>query len=131
MQHQNKNRKTYPSDITAEQFALIEQFIRKRRRKTGRPPADIYEIMNGILYVLSTGCRWRDLPHDFNVHYSTCYRQFIRWVNDGTLKQIFEYLKYQANKRNFLHWRNAYLDASDVKSKKGAKNMSAIRENIR
>lgn len=127
MTHQK--RKSYPSDITEKQFKLIEPFIRKHRKKRGRPPADLYEAVNGMLYVLSTGCRWRDLPHDFNVHYSTSYRYFIRWVKSSALKKIFEELKHKANKKNLLHWRNAYLDASDVKSKKGAKDTQDIREN--
>lgn len=127
MSHQK--RKPYPSDITRKQFQLIEPFIRRWRRKTGRPPADLYEVVNGILYVLSTGCRWRDLPHDYDVYYTTCYRQFIKWVKKGTFKKIFEELKHKANKKNMLHWRNAYLDASVVKSKKGAKDTPDILEN--
>ena len=132
MQPQNKNqRKSYPSDISRRQFALLEPIIRKRRKKTGRPRADLYEAVNGMLYVLSTGCRWRDLPHDYGVSYTTCYRYFIYWVKTGKFKEIFEELKNKANKKNLLHWRNAYLDASVVKSKKGVKDIAAIQENIR
>ena len=128
---QKQKRKSYPSDLTQKQFNLILPFIRHKPRKTGRPPADLYEVVNGMLYVLSTGCRWRDLPHDFDVHYTTCYRRFIAWVKDGTLKKIFEELKHKADKKNLLHWRNAYLDASDVKSKKGVKNMWDTAVNTR
>src|SRR3989338_10942726 len=132
MQPQNETgRKTYPSDITRKQFRLIEPLLSPRQRTRGRQQADRYEIVCGMLYVLSTGCRWRDLPHDFSVHYSTCYRYFIKSVKNGKLKKIFEELKQKANKKNLLHWRNAYLDASDVKSKKGAKNTAATRENTR
>lgn len=131
MLQQKPKRQPYPADITPKQFQLIEPLIRRRRRRTGRPPADLYEVVNGMLYVLSTGCRWRDLPHDYSISYVTCYRHFIRWVKDGTWKKIFEDLKYKANKRNLLHWRNAYLDASDVKSKKGVKDTLDIRENTR
>ncbi len=131
MQQQKQTRQPYPSDITKKQFQLIEPLVRRQHRKTGRPPADIFEVVNGMLYVLSTGCRWRDLPHDYGVSYVTCYRQFIKWVKDGTLKKIFEELKHKANKKNILHWRNAYLDASDVKSKKGAKDIPVTRENTR
>ena len=131
MSEQKQKRKAYPSDLTEKQFRLVEPLINRRRRKTGRPPADLSAVVNGLLYVLSTGCRWRDLPHDFNVHYATCYRYFIKWVDNGTFKKIFEELKHRADKKNLLHWRNAYLDASDVKSKKGAKDMPVIRENTR
>lgn len=128
---QKQKRKAYPSDLTQRQFQLLKPLLKVKPKKTGRPKADLEEVVNGLLYVLSTGCRWRDLPHDFNVHYATCYRYFIKWVKTGTLKKIFEELKDKADKKNLLHWRNAYLDASDVKSKKGAKDMLAIRENIR
>jgi len=132
MQHQNKNqRKSYPSDITRRQFALLEPILKRPRKKTGRPPADLYEVINGMLYVLSTGCRWRDLPHDYGVAHITCYRYFISLVKAGKLKKVFEELKKKADKKNLLHWRNAYLDASDVKSKKGAKDTAVIRENTR
>ncbi len=132
MQHQNKNqRKFYPSDISRSQFVLLEPIIRRRKRKTGRPPADLYEAVNGMLYVLSTGCRWRDLPHDYGVSYVTCYRYFIHWIKTGKFREIFEELKNKADKKNLLHWRNAYLDASVVKSKKGVNGTAVIRENIR
>jgi len=127
MSHQK--RKPYPSDISEKHFKLIEPFIKKRRKRRGRPPADLFEVVNGMLYVLSTGCRWRDLPHDFGTSYVTCYRYFIKWVKQGTFKKIFEELKYRADKKNLLHWRNAYLDASVVKSKKGAKDTLDIQVN--
>ena len=73
MQQRKQKRKAYPSDISQKQFQLIKPLIRRKRRKRGRPPADMYEVINGMLYVLSTGCRWRDLPHDYGVHYTTCY----------------------------------------------------------
>lgn len=130
MPTQKPTRKPYPSDITKRQYQLIEPLVKRRRKRTGRPPADMYEVVNGMLYVLSTGCRWRDLPHDYDVSYVTCYRQFIKLVNNGTLKKVFEELKHKADKKNLLHWRNAYLDASDVKSKKGVKDTSDIRGNI-
>ena len=122
MQNQKQKRRAYPSDLTPGQFKLLEPLLKVRPKKTGRPLSNLAEVVNGMLYVLSTGCRWRDLPHDFEVSYVTCYRYFIKWVNNGTLQRIFDELKQKADKKNLLHWRNAYLDASVVKSKKGAQN---------
>jgi len=130
MQAQKQKRKPYPSDLTDKQFKLLAPLLITRRRSTGRPKADLKEVVDGILYVLSTGCRWRDLPHDYQVSYITCYRYFKQWIKAGKLKGIFEFLKVQANRKNYLHWRNAYLDASVVKSKKGAENTVGSRENI-
>lgn len=129
MHTQKQKRKPYPSDLTSKQFNVLAPLVATRRRATGRPRADLKEVTDGILYVLSTGCRWRDLPHDYRVSYVTCYRYFQQWLKTGKLQKIFEFLKLQAHRRNCLHWRNAYLDASVVKSKKGAKNTADSREN--
>lgn len=131
MHAQKQKRKPYPCDLTSKQFNLLAPLLVTRRRATGRPQADLREVTDGILYVLSTGCRWRDLPHDYRVSYVTCYRYFQNWLRTGKLQRIFEFLKLQANKRNYLHWRNAYLDASVVKSKKGVKNTAGSRGNTR
>ena len=131
MQTQKQIRKSYPSDLNAKQFRLIAPLLASRAQRTGRPRADMKEVVDGILYVLSTGCRWSDLPHDYAVSYVTCYRYFQQWIRSGTMKRIFEFLKGEANRRNYLHWRNAYLDASVVKSKKGVENTADSLENIR
>ena len=131
MHAQKQKRKAYPSDLTAKQFQLLAPHLATRKRTTGRPRANLKDITDGILYVLSTGCRWNDLPHDFGVSDSTCYRYFEYWSKSGKLKKVFEFLKLQAHKRNYLHWRNAYLDASVVKSKKGAKNAQVTQENTK
>ena len=123
-------RRAYPSDLTNRQFALLASELATRRKRTGRPRADMKEVVDGILYVLSTGCRWRDLPHDYQVSYATCYRYFQYWIRTGRLKRVFEFLKLQAHRRTYLHWRNAYMDASVVKSKKGARNTADIRGSI-
>ena len=131
MHTQKPKRKAYPSDLTIKQFQLLAPHLITRPRATGRPKANLKDIVDGVLYVLSTGCRWNDLPHDFAVSDSTCYRYFQSWSKSGKLKKVFEFLKLEANRRNYLHWRNAYLDASVVKSKKGAKDTAASRENTR
>lgn len=58
-----------------------------------KPPAGqglTLNITDGILYVLSTGCRWRDLPHDYQVSDTTCYRYFQYWLKSGKLKKIVD-----------------------------------------
>ncbi|MEK7102507.1 MAG: transposase [Patescibacteria group bacterium] len=130
MHTQKQRRKSYPSDLTLRQFQILAPHLGIRAKKTGRPRSDLKDVVDGILYVLSTGCRWGDLPHDFDVSYATCYRYFQQWVKSGVLKRIFMFLKEEAYRRNYLHWRNGYLDASVVKSKKGAENTVDTRENI-
>lgn len=131
MQTRKLVRRPYPSDLTIRQFTLIAPHLVTRPKRTGRPRANDKDVVDGVLYVLSTGCRWRDLPHDYGVSYVTCYRHFRRWIETGKLNALFEFLKGEANRRHYLHWRNAYLDASVVKSKKGANGIAVSRANTR
>ena len=54
----------YPSDLTNEEWALVEQFIAPARRGGAKRTVDVREVVNGLMYVLSTGCRWRAIPKD-------------------------------------------------------------------
>ena len=83
----------YDTDLTDEQFALVKPFLPKPKR-TGRPPADLREVLNGILYLVRTGCQWRLLPHDFPP-WSTVHTWYRRWRTDGTWQRINEALRQQ------------------------------------
>ena len=73
----------YASDLTAEEWSIVEPLLPPRRR-LGRPRRhDLREIMNAILYVLATGCQWRALPTDLPPR-STVQGYFYRWRDDGT-----------------------------------------------
>lgn len=72
------SRAAYPSDLTEEQWAIVEPRI-PAAKPGGRPrTVDMREVFNGILYLVRTGCAWRLLPHDLppwgTVHYY--YRRF-------------------------------------------------------
>jgi transposase len=58
-------RATYPSDITRDQFSVIEHELQSARKVTRPRTYDLYDIFCAILYVLKEGCTWRGLPHDF------------------------------------------------------------------
>jgi putative transposase len=72
------NRQPYPTDLSDEQWKLLEPmlpppFLRGRKRSV-----DLREIVNAILYLLRSGCAWRYLPHDFP-KWTTVYYYFRRW----------------------------------------------------
>jgi len=71
----------YPSDLTDEEYALIEPFLPAERSISRR------SLVNGILYVLTTGCQWRQLPKDFPPK-STTHDYFVELQCMGVLKQI-------------------------------------------
>ncbi len=77
----------YASDLADEEFALIEPLLPKPRR-LGRPRTTaLREVLNALLYLLSTGCQWRMLPKDFPPK-STVHGYFTRWREEGTWERI-------------------------------------------
>lgn len=58
-------RKPYPSDVSREQFALIEDDLKSAKKQTKPRVADLYEIFCAVLYIVKNGCTWRALPDDF------------------------------------------------------------------
>ncbi len=85
--------KRYDTDLTDEQFALVEPFL-PSAKPMGRPPADLCEVLNGVLYLLRSGCQWRMLPKDFPP-WSTVHTWYRRWRRDGTWDRIHEALRQQ------------------------------------
>src|SRR5215210_375910 len=86
-------RKPYPSDLTDEQWAVIEPLIPVH--KVGRPwTNDMREVLNAILYLNRSGCQWDMLPHDLPPK-STVYGYFAQWRDDGTWHKILAALRTQ------------------------------------
>ncbi|MFJ9592942.1 IS5 family transposase [Streptomyces virginiae] len=96
-------RKLYPSDLSDEQWALIEPVItaRKDRHRSVSGHQGAYamrEIVNAILYQGRTGCQWAYLPHDLPQKSATYY-YFAAWRDDGTDQVIHELLRCQVRER--------------------------------
>ena len=88
-------RAAYPSDLTDQQFAVIEPLLPARKSGTpngGRPPLPWREIVNSILYILRTGAAWRQMPHDL-VHWKTAHHYLRTWSKDGTWAAIHDELR--------------------------------------
>ena len=84
-------RKAYPSDLTDDQWALIEPHIPVF--DVGRPrEVDMREVLNAILYLNRSGCQWDMLPHDLLAK-STVYDYFARWRDDGTWQRMMDALR--------------------------------------
>jgi len=85
-------RKAYSSDLTDEQWKLIEPLL-PAANPGGRPgKTEIREVVNAIFYMLRTGCAWRLLPHDFPPP-GTVYDYFRAWTKNGTLWRIHDTLR--------------------------------------
>ena len=106
-------------DLTDEQWHILEPLLPKRTSTRGRPRADDRQTLNGILYVLKTGCAWEDMPRTYGSP-TTCWRRLQRWSVDGTWERIWRRLLSQSDRESQLEWTQAFLDGSFVPAKKGA-----------
>ena len=85
-------RKTYPSDLTDEQWELLSPLL-PAAKLGGRPrTVELREILNAILYVLRTGCAWRMLPHDLPP-WQTVYKYFRGFSEDGTWERAHDAMR--------------------------------------
>lgn len=85
-------RKAYPSDLTDEQWGLM-QIVVPEAKPGGRPRSvDMREVINAMLYVNRSGCQWDMLPHDLPPK-STVYEYFAAWRDNGTWQYMLDVLR--------------------------------------
>jgi putative transposase len=88
----DRMRKPYLTDLTDEQWAILEPMI-PPAKPGGRPRAvDMRDVINTILYLNRTGCQWDLLPHDL-LPKSTVYEYFAQWRDDGTWQRMMDTLR--------------------------------------
>ena len=90
----NRDKLRYPSDLTDEEWALVEPLIPPAKHGGRRRWVVVREVMNGVMYVLSTGCQWRYLPKDLPPK-STVHDYLTRWNYDGTIERVHHALYVQ------------------------------------
>jgi transposase len=105
-------------DLTDAQWALLQPLLPARSR-TGRPRADDRRTLNAILYVLRTGCAWRDLPEKYGDD-STAHRRLQRWQQEGVWRRIYRTLLGMLERMKRIDWSSGLLDGSFVPAKRGA-----------
>lgn len=77
----------YDTDLDDEQWALVARYI-PAAKTGGRPRTNnARAILNGVLYVVKTGCHWRSLPKDFPP-WQTVYRYFAEWRKRGVYRKL-------------------------------------------
>ena len=113
-------RKT-PRVLTDEQWERIAPHLPKHppSAKGGRPRADDRECLEGILWLLRTGARWRDIPIDMPSG-STCWRRLAEWAGEEVLPNIQAVLVEELDELSKLDLDEVLADATFIRAKKGA-----------
>lgn len=106
-------------DLSDRQWEFVSQYLPPPAR-TGRPRADDRNTVNGILYVLTTGCRWMDMPARYGSD-STVHRRLQQWQHNGTWEKILDAARSAAYKKGVIKMQKASVDSTDVAAKKGEK----------
>jgi transposase len=104
--------------LSDTQWGIIEPLLPKLSSR-GRPWRNNREVLEGILWVLRTGARWRDLPAKYPSG-STCWRRLKLWEEDDVWLDIWRAFLAELNERQKLDWSETFLDGSFAPAKKGA-----------
>lgn len=105
---------SYPDNLTDKEWNYIKPFVSV---KTGRPTKHSQRVtLDGIFYLLRTGCSWRHLPKDFP-NWKTVYTQYRRWVISGVFEKIHNKLRDKIRKKkiNLLAHHLELLTANQSK----------------
>jgi transposase len=111
------SREKFLSDA---QWAHIEPLLPElpRSSRGGRPWADSRSVFEGILWVLKTGARWRDLPDRFPSP-ATCWRRLHRWHEEGVWLELWRAYLSELNEKHRLKWEETFVDGTFAPAKKG------------
>ena len=104
-------------ELQDDQWALIQPLLPPQKRR-GRRRADDRRTLNGILWVLHSGARWKDLPRQYGSP-ATCHRRLQEWQECGVWEHIWLKFLMALDRQGKLEWGQAFLDGSFVPAKKG------------
>lgn len=109
------------AELSDEHWLLIANLFSNPRPgpKGGRPMADPRACFEGILWILRSGARWKDLPSRFP-SYATCWRRCVEWTADKTLDKAWKRLLRKLDRDGKIDWREGFADGTFSPAKKGA-----------
>ncbi len=129
----NRDKLRYPSDLSDEEWSLVEPLIPPGKRGGGKRTVVMRNVVDGVMYILSTGCQWRAIPKDLPPR-STLFDYLDLWSWDGTLERIHHelYVKCREREDREASPTAAIIDSQSVKSaEKGGRasiRMATMRE---
>jgi transposase len=115
--HHDRSGLRYTHDLTDEEWAEIAPLIPPAKRGGNKRSVNIRAVVNGLMYILGTGCQWRDIPKDLPPR-STIHDYLDRWDHDGTLERIHHtlYVGCRELAKRRASPTAAVIDSQSVKS---------------
>ncbi len=113
----HKNRR-YTSDLSDVAWQMLQPLLPLHPKRRGRPlKIDLREAVNGMLYLVKTGCQWQNLPREFP-KWQSIYYHYRKWCRDGTWERINRALVYHARQhmKRDPHPSAAIIDSQSVKT---------------
>jgi transposase len=110
------------ADLIDAQWERLAPFIPVPPRRPdgkGRPRVDNRAVLNGIVWVLCSGARWKDLPERYPP-YQTCHRRFQEWIDHEVFERMAQNLAVVLQKQGQIDLAECFIDGSFVEAKKGA-----------
>src|SRR5262245_4586648 len=112
--------------LTEQQWAFIQPLLPPPAH-TGRPRANDCRTIDGILYILITGCRWQDLPREYGAP-TTAWRRLKRWGEEGIWERIWRATLAHLDQQGKVDWSMAFLDWSFAPAKKGGDKVGLTKK---
>ena len=112
--------------LTEKQWKEIGPLLPKLR-SSGRPWKNNRLVIEGILWILRTGARWKDLPEKYPSP-STCWRRLKLWEEQGVWEKIWRTFIRRLDKRGQIDWSECFMDGTFVSAKKKAQKSGKRRE---
>ena len=106
-------------ELHDREWDLVEPLLPKSTAKTGRPRRDLRQMLNGILWILSTGAQWRDLPERFGP-WETVYGYFRQWRAGGVFDRILDALHLRLDQEGKIDWDLWCIDGPSVRATRSA-----------
>ena len=110
-------------EVSDEEWSVLDSVIPKSAATTGRPARDRREMLNGVLWILSTGAQWRDLPERLGP-WETVYTTFRRWRKAGVYDAILDALHVRLDQAGKIDWDLWCIDGTSVRGSRSAAGAS-------
>ena len=112
----NRSGLRYPSDLTDPEWAIVAAMIPPGRHGGRRRSVNVREVLNGIFYVLWTGCQWKALPKERFGSASAVHKRFLEWEAAGVFEALWKAGLCEYDQMEGIAWRWQSIDGAMFKA---------------